>query len=82
MQNKIEMSLNVIDRRLLERIAKALEEQNKLSKPATYTVRHDEQTLFKVRDSLLKVGLDDNEVDDSINEMLNAGILFRERGRP
>jgi hypothetical protein len=38
-----------------------------------------EETLFKVRRGLLDAGLDDQQVTDSINQMLNQGILFREK---
>lgn len=39
----------------------------------------DEATLFKVFSALRKSGLEDHQADDAINEMQNAGILFRER---
>jgi len=38
-----------------------------------------EDTLFKVRDGLLAAGLDETQVTDSISQMLNKGVLFRER---
>lgn len=40
---------------------------------------HSEETMFKVRKALLKGGLTLAQVDDSITNMQNAGILFRER---
>ncbi len=36
-------------------------------------------TLLKVREALRRVHFTENQIDESINEMLNAGILFRER---
>lgn len=38
-----------------------------------------EDTLFKVRDTMLKFGLGEGAVNILINELQNAGILFRER---
>ncbi len=38
-------------------------------------------TLQTVRDALLRAGLTETQATDSINQMLNAGILFRERKR-
>lgn len=42
--------------------------------------RYDANTLFKVRDALRRAGLDDDAILAAINELHNAGILFRERG--
>lgn len=39
----------------------------------------NEGTLFKVRDALYKAGLTKAECTEAIQEMQNAGILFRER---
>jgi len=39
---------------------------------------HDDKTLFKVAEALLKAGCTNTQATDAINEMLNAGILFRE----
>lgn len=39
----------------------------------------DENTMFKVLDSLREAGLNEQNARDCINEMLNKGILFRER---
>lgn len=41
-------------------------------------VSHDEQTLFKVSDALLSIGLKGEIVGLIINTLLNKGILFRE----
>lgn len=41
--------------------------------------RVTENTLFKVRNALLRVGLTEQQITDAINEMQNEGILFRER---
>ena len=43
---------------------------------------HDEYTLVKVYWSLGRCGLGDVQITDAVNEMQNAGILFRERGEP
>jgi hypothetical protein len=40
---------------------------------------YDEETLFKVRDALREVLLEETLVSDCINEMQGRGILFRER---
>ena len=40
--------------------------------------RFNEDTLFKVRDSLISYGLSDSDVTDCITHMQNKGILFRE----
>ena len=39
---------------------------------------HDDKTLFKVAQALLKAGCTNTQATDAINSMLNAGILFRE----
>jgi hypothetical protein len=39
---------------------------------------HNENTLFKVNESLRKSGLDDCACRIAVNTMQNAGILFRE----
>lgn len=41
--------------------------------------RYNEDTLFKVQKALLKSGLDMQQAFNSICEMQNDGILFRER---
>ena len=41
---------------------------------------HDEYTLAKVYWALGRCGLGDVQITDAVNEMQNAGILFRERG--
>lgn len=38
-----------------------------------------EATLFKVYKALRATGLTEQQAEDAINEMQNAGILFRER---
>lgn len=43
------------------------------------TETHNEGTLFKVREALEKAGLGPTRLDEAVNEMQNAGILFRER---
>jgi hypothetical protein len=40
-------------------------------------VFHDETTMFKVREALVRVG-GERMADNAIIELLNAGILFRE----
>lgn len=40
---------------------------------------HDGNTLLKVAHALRKAGLNEDEINIAINEMQNAGILFRER---
>ena len=40
---------------------------------------HDENTLDKVRNALISSGMTGRVADNAINEMQNAGILFRER---
>lgn len=40
---------------------------------------HDDKTLVKVLATLERVGLDDLRAMEVITELLNAGILFRER---
>ena len=40
---------------------------------------YSEGTLRKVYWSLMISGLNPDQIDDAINEMQNAGILFRER---
>lgn len=50
-------------------------------------VYHDDETLFKVRDALVRAGVPcspegtGGQAFQCITEMLNAGILFRERPR-
>lgn len=39
---------------------------------------HDEQTLFKVHDAMVKSGLSVEQALNTLREMQNAGILFRE----
>lgn len=41
--------------------------------------RYNEDTLFKVQRALHNAGLSNNQNRDCITEMLNEGILFRER---
>lgn len=43
------------------------------------SVRYDERTLFKVHRALMDSGLDYQAAIDAINNLQNAGILFRER---
>lgn len=40
---------------------------------------YSEDTLFKVRGALIEATTSEAVADNCINEMLNAGILFRER---
>lgn len=42
-------------------------------------VTFDENTLFKVYDSLRSAGLEEQQARDAISDMQNKGILFRER---
>lgn len=42
---------------------------------------HDDMTLQKVYDALLPCVADSNRAKEVINELQNAGILFRERTR-
>lgn len=39
----------------------------------------DEYTLFKVVHAMREAGLNDQQAEDTINALQNAGILFRER---
>jgi hypothetical protein len=72
-------------RRLVERIAKALEETNKRSRTPAEELHiqqqehHDERTLEKVRDALLDAGILPHQAIACLTEMQNVGILFRER---
>lgn len=50
-------------------------------------LHHDENTLRKVYEGLLKAGIFGQQAVDAVSEMQNQGILFRERkpkrrGRP
>lgn len=40
---------------------------------------HDEDTLFKVRDGLLHAGMSIEDAQGAITEIMNRGIVFRER---
>ena len=40
---------------------------------------YDDQTLLKARKALIQSGLTEEQADQAINEVLNAGLLFRER---
>jgi len=42
------------------------------------TTYYSEETLFKVRRALQKMGMTEVEIIDCINAMQNEGILFRE----
>lgn len=42
-------------------------------------LRHDDNTLLKVREALARVGLTDSVIEGCIADMQNNGILFRER---
>jgi len=42
----------------------------------------DAYTLFRVRNALCRTGMNHERAENAINEMLNAGILFRERIAP
>lgn len=54
--------------------------RNKLStKEARET--HSDETLYKVRQTLVNSGWETAQADDSINDLLNAGIVFRERSK-
>lgn len=41
--------------------------------------RYDEHTLLKVTYAHRQAGIPDQQAEDAINRMQNAGILFRER---
>lgn len=41
----------------------------------------DEYTLLKVVHALREAGIPDQQAEDAINQMQNAGVLFRERAR-
>lgn len=41
---------------------------------------HTDQTLRKVYEGLLAAGVEDAQAVDAVSQMLNQGILFRERG--
>jgi len=40
---------------------------------------YTEETMFKVFKALRKVGLNEEDATDAINELQNVGILFREK---
>lgn len=42
-------------------------------------LHHDENTLRKVYDAIMKNGLSRKTAEDVVNNLQNAGILFRER---
>lgn len=42
---------------------------------------HDDQTMLKVYEALLRAGLESEQAVSAITEMQNAGILFRERSK-
>lgn len=42
---------------------------------------YDENTMFKVYDALKEAGLDEKKALETISDMQNKGIVFRERGR-
>lgn len=44
-------------------------------------VVHDEHTLTRVHDALVRSGLTERQAHEAINECLNTGILFRETAR-
>lgn len=82
--SKAEVSFDQKTTRLLERIARALEGQTKPR--ASFTnicdkehLTYDETTLTKVHTALAGTGLNDGQILDIVNELQNAGILFRER---
>jgi hypothetical protein len=41
-------------------------------------VTHSESTLFRAREALLKIGISEQDADNGISEILNAGVVFRE----
>lgn len=43
------------------------------------TTYHDENTLFKVYAALSAAGVTGKQATDAVNQLLNFGILFRER---
>jgi hypothetical protein len=45
----------------------------------TENLRYDDQTLVKVANAMRKAGLNGTQISNAINEILNAGIVFRER---
>ena len=42
---------------------------------------HDDLTLFRVREALLRAHLTTGDAEAAVTEMQNAGILFRERAK-
>lgn len=44
-------------------------------------VYYDETTLKRVYYGLAKAGIVGEQADDAVNQMQNAGVLFRERGK-
>lgn len=81
---KVVVTLDVVDRRLLSRIAVALEDQTRLqtklahAADATQENYHDAETMGKVLDALMGV-LSHQQSLDVITQLQNQGILFRER---
>lgn len=64
----------------------ALQARRKASRPLIESLTYDENTLVKVYAALARVGIEkDTAMSDSttavevVQELLNAGILFRER---
>lgn len=50
-----------------------------LAGPVEHEESHDEDTLHKVHQALMRAGLTEAQGLNAINEMQNGGILFRER---
>lgn len=42
---------------------------------------HSDTTLVRVEHAMIRAGLTRDQAGDAINELLNSGILFRERAR-
>lgn len=80
----VRVQLGSAERDYLNRIARALEAHNKLLQrnarplPLETEITHDSDTMPKVWEALREIGLNEGQIQDAVNEMQNAGILFRE----
>lgn len=55
------------------------QEFEEIYEPMPENVTHDDRTLDKVREALVRSGLSFEQAVEAIREMQNFGILFRER---
>ena len=61
--------------------ARDLDDRQRAEKPNRPETQVYHDTLDKVYGALRKTGLSETQAMDAVNEMLNAGVLFRERMR-